>query len=357
MSTPGSGTLALRPPPTFVVGTGRTGSTLLSEMLRRHPRVLSLNEFLVSLGGDAALSGAPVDGPAYWSTLARPHPAFAAMSRAGVPLPEFRYPATGRFAPGDVPALALMVLPHLTDDPDALLDRLRPVVRGWGVRPGTEHHLALFALLAEVLGRPVAVERSGHSLSWVAALHRAYPDARFVHMHRDGPDCALSMSRHGGYRAAGLATEILELTGARHIRDVDESRRRMLPPALAALLDGDGFLAAHTVDHAVPLRHYGRMWSEMVVTGLAALGELPPERCTTLSYEKLIGAPADELTRLARFLGVEAPPDWVEGCGALVDRGRGGGIARLAVDERAELLAACAPGARLMGLRAASPVR
>ena len=31
--------------PTFVVGTGRCGSTMLSNMLREHPKVLSLSEF------------------------------------------------------------------------------------------------------------------------------------------------------------------------------------------------------------------------------------------------------------------------------------------------------------------------
>ena len=35
--------------PTFIVGTGRCGSTMLSNMLREHPKVLSLSEFLPSL--------------------------------------------------------------------------------------------------------------------------------------------------------------------------------------------------------------------------------------------------------------------------------------------------------------------
>jgi hypothetical protein len=31
--------------PTFVVGTGRCGSTMLSNMVREHPRILSLCDF------------------------------------------------------------------------------------------------------------------------------------------------------------------------------------------------------------------------------------------------------------------------------------------------------------------------
>lgn len=46
-------------PPVFIVGTGRCGSTMLSNMLRKHPDVLSLSEFLVAvtdLGSRTALA-------------------------------------------------------------------------------------------------------------------------------------------------------------------------------------------------------------------------------------------------------------------------------------------------------------
>jgi len=52
-----------------------------------------------------------------------------------------------------------------------------------------------FDRLAALLGRHVVVERSGGSLPVTGLLRRHFPDARFVHMCRDGPDCALSMSR------------------------------------------------------------------------------------------------------------------------------------------------------------------
>ena len=42
--------------PVFVVGTGRCGSTMLSNMLRIHPEVLSLSEFMVAI---ADLGGTP----------------------------------------------------------------------------------------------------------------------------------------------------------------------------------------------------------------------------------------------------------------------------------------------------------
>jgi hypothetical protein len=51
----------------------------------------------------------------------------------------------------------------------------------------------------------VVVERSAASLNMVGALRGQFPAARFVHLYRDGPDCALSMSRHPVFRREILA--------------------------------------------------------------------------------------------------------------------------------------------------------
>src|ERR1044072_5512427 len=143
-------------PLTFVVGTGRCGSTALSEVLRLHPHVLSLSELMASLEPSALPEGplpeGPVSGEEFWEVLAGP-PAFAnRLIREGFGLPEHTYPGSasgGRFsAEGDgIPAVALTALPHLSDDPDALFDALRPVVCGRARGPVGEHYRALFEAL------------------------------------------------------------------------------------------------------------------------------------------------------------------------------------------------------------------
>ena len=75
---------------TFVIGTGRSGSTALSRILNAHPDVLSLNEFMASVG-DAAFPEGMLTGPEFWQTLFRPAPHFERMIRSGLPLPEFLY--------------------------------------------------------------------------------------------------------------------------------------------------------------------------------------------------------------------------------------------------------------------------
>ena len=74
--------------PTFVVGAGRCGPTMLSNMLREHPDILSLSEFLsmVSDGEQLRAAGFRVqnaDGRAHDAGRPRPRTSDAASRRVG----------------------------------------------------------------------------------------------------------------------------------------------------------------------------------------------------------------------------------------------------------------------------------
>ncbi|MEE1831438.1 sulfotransferase [Streptomyces sp. SP17KL33] len=334
---------------TFVYGTGRSGSTALSRILNAHPDVLSLNEYMASVG-DASFPTGQVSGGEFWQALSRPAPHFERMTRSGLPLPEFLHTRRpGRYAASTsgIPALSLMVLPHLTEDPDALLDELGATVVRWPERPAAEHHRALFGLLCARFGRTAVVERSGYSTGWAPGLRETFPEARFVHMFRDGPDCALSMSRHPGYRTICLLREIRTRTGVDSLADLTPEHVRALPPDLAPLLD-DRFDPSLVRDRPIPLRTFGTLWSELVTEGTEFLRLLPADRRATLSYEGLLDHPVEELTRLARFIGVAPDPQWLHAGSALLDHGRRDSAAALPATERAALRDACAPGAHAL---------
>ncbi|MCZ0986256.1 sulfotransferase family protein [Streptomyces diastatochromogenes] len=336
----------------FVIGTGRSGSTALSRILNTHPDVLSLNEFMASVG-DAAFPEGKLTGEEFWQLLFRPAPHFERMIRSGLPLPEFLYTRRpGRYAAETtgIPALSLMVLPHLTDDPDGLLDELRAALVRWPERTAAEHHRALFGLLCERFGRTAVVERSGYSTGWAPGLRAAFPDARFVHMFRDGPDCALSMSRHPGYRTISLLREIKARADVDSLADLTDEHVRSLPADLSPLLD-ERFDPALVRDRDVPLRAFGALWSELVTEGTEFLGRLPAWQRTTLAYEDLLDDPAEELTRLAEFIGVDPLPQWLLAASALLDHSRRGSALRLPAAELAELRESCAPGTHVLESR------
>lgn len=329
---------------TFVVGTGRCGSTALSSVVRRHPRVLGLSELIASVE-PGALPEQDLSGREFWDLLASPRPFADRMMREGTPLPEHLYPRVpgGRFAArdGGVPAICLTTLPHLTDAPDALFDALEPQLAARGTAPVAEHYRALFDALADECGggRSAVVERSGFSLASVPRLREVFPEARFVHLFRDGPDCALSMSRHDGFRLLRTVAQAGEGT--------EEQR---LAAELGRLLADDGFDLRGVLERPVPVERFGELWSGMIAEGLRHLAEVPDERLVSLSYEDLLADPEGQLKRLAGHFGVVAAPEWLAAGAATLDGGRRGAARALPAEERDRLETACAPGMRALGL-------
>src|SRR5438309_1715222 len=128
--------------PVIVVSTGRSGSTLLSNMIREHRELLSLSELFILLG-DAAFPEGPVSGARFWGILSRPNPQIHGLQRSGVTFAELLYePGPGRrfTAEAGIPPVMLVMLPHLVPDPEALYDELEDWVPGLDARPVGEQY-------------------------------------------------------------------------------------------------------------------------------------------------------------------------------------------------------------------------
>jgi hypothetical protein len=321
---------------------------MISRILHQHPDVLSISEFFTNpenpMVYSEGFSTLELDGQELWQVLTAPNDFIVHLVHAGLALPEFRYPlGKGRFTLSTgVPTICHSVLPMLTDDPDALFDKMAAEVQKWPRRLAADQFRALFQWLGDPMGRRVTVERSGGSVRLIRQMRRDFPEARFVHIYRDGPDCALSMSRHPSFRLLGINMDAMTLIGGSAPQDAladPELLAEQFEGLLAPPYDAERFN-----NYELPLPFFGQIWSTMVCEGMSALSEFPAEIWMSLKYEDLLADPDAELTRLAEFLGVPARPDWLSNATHFVDSRREGQARSLDEATQEALREACEPG-------------
>jgi len=336
--------------PLFIVGTGRCGSTMLSNIVRRHPDMLSLSEFFTSLGSRAFL-GRRLTGEAVFRRLNTLPAEGRAMLENGFQLDEFlyRFSPGSRYQPHNVPPIMGSTMPHITDDAEGVWDELASALRRRGSETLADQYRFVFDWLAHRFGKSVWIERSGASLPFVPTLGRMFPDARFVHIHRDGRDTALSMRRHHFFRWRVLAAERMRRFG------INPFDPRSLPgtspwvPLLSWIWFKLVFRADRYRREVIELPSFGRFWSRMIEQGTAHLNALPEERVLTMRYERVLAFPREELTRFIRFVGREfEDPVWTDAAAALV-RPQEARWPTLDPAEQRALADACEPGQSILG--------
>lgn len=297
-------------PPIFVIGTGRCGSTMVSNMLRQHPEVLSLSEFFTFITDlwnrlPQAFPEGIVDTAQFWGILSTRYPRQNLMMRHGVAIDEVLYPHASplsRFnAETGVPAILQTTLPHLTSDCDALFDEAEQFVATLPPARIEDHYVQFFRWLQNRFQRRVWIERSGSSLRGITWLIQYFPQAKFIHMVREGQDCALSMSRHYGFRMALIATLLLGEMGCDPYEDADRSNCRDLPSELSCFLP-EHFDAEAFRNYELSPSLYGHFWSGELKRCLPALAQLPEECVLTLAFEDFIADPERLVRELITFV-------------------------------------------------------
>lgn len=324
----------------FIVGTGRCGSTLLSRMMAEHPAVLSVFEFFNGLDMTRRFSPEPMSGPEFAELISQEHPFVTMVLSRGYEVPEITYP----FGPGAryrrddrLPWVLVSTLPRLTDEPDALFDETIAFAQTLPRQHLAQHYRALFEWLAQRLGRSCWIERSGSSIDYLAALHEFFPRARFLHLHRDGRETALSMREHHAYR---LAISLLYQLDADGPPSIEELRRIDEPGSdrITKLLESKP-----------PAEYFGRYWSQELEHGLPAVAKLAPGQYQEVRFEDLVSRPRETLRTIADFFELDASDVWLERAAGLVRGVPPTRFDKLSTEEQRRLTEACAPGMRLLG--------
>ena len=329
------GSVAMPPIPTFVLSTGRCGSTLLSEIFRAHPRVLSLSEFFTVLGSDGAFSDSPIGGPAFWKLLSMPNPDTAPLLRLNLRLqtPEILYRPRSLDDPAlkdGVAPLLMGPLPHITGTPDHLFVEIRDFALSRGEDSRRNHYDALFDWLRVRLGKEIWVERSGSSLGYASQILAYWPNCKVIHLYRDGRDCAVSMSRNPMFRRT-LARLMAEKQGA-----WPYGNRSIFEPEIYDSLQ-------------IPIERFGLMWTLQVLRGVRLLRRMPADQILDVQYERFVADPVAQVSRIVAFvLPGRVDPTWIAEVAEKVQP-TASHWRVLPAEQRRALERACRPGLDVLG--------
>jgi putative sulfotransferase len=192
-------------------------------------------------------------------------------------------------------------------------------------------------------GKQVWVERSGGSLRAVPRLAKSLPEAKFVHILRDGRDCAISMSKHTGFRMMMACTVMSQILGydpydtddRKGVEDLPDLYYRLLPEHF----DAEAFARLDA-----PPALFAYYWSGEMMRGLKALSELPADRVLTIHFEDILSRPEPWLRRLVEFIGPEfVHGNWIGKAASMIRPVRSS-WRTLPVAQQSVLTEACRPG-------------
>ncbi len=186
----------------FVISTGRSGSTMLSTMLHENRRLLSGSEFMAAFGATNRYPDGPMDSAELVRRVSAVGALGRLMAQRSIAYKETTYDSSrGRYQSRlNMPTILRAALPLLAaDDPDALFDELAAWAAAQPTRSVGDQYRALLAWFCERLGRDAWVERSGASIRYLGETFDVFPEARYLHLHRDGPESALSMTEHAWF--------------------------------------------------------------------------------------------------------------------------------------------------------------
>lgn len=322
---------------------------MVSDILNLHPDVLSLSEFFSFIGAGPFLRRR-ISGERMWRLCSEQQNHTRLMLRDDYS--EFEYPldAPGaRFTKADVPPILCATLPHITDEYHGIFEELAPFVSEQPRQSPAAHFRSLFEWLCARFGRSVWVERSGGSLLFGAILLREFPDARVIHIYRDGRETAISMSRHYLFRMIVATMRALKSWGIDAMASMSGGRfwdriSLWLELFTSALINPDKLPY-----DKLTLADFGHFWSGMIGRGERMFGHFPPDRLLNLRFEDVQADPETQIRRLIRFIDPSLENEaWLRKAAA-VPHPTPPKFASLDAADRAALNAACRPGLEWLG--------
>lgn len=348
----------------FVVGTGRCGSTLFSRMLAESPQVASLFEFFGGLDPGLRFDTAPLDGKEFAALISSEQPVVTAFLARGYQEPEIIYPfgPRSRYRRQDpLPWILVGTLPRLSEDPDSLYDEAMAFASSLPKQSLALHYQQLMDWLTKRVNREIWIERSGCSIESIGSLNEFFPDSRFLHLHRDGPEAALSMREHPAFRLAVFLIYQLAANpgGASDLGEMDlNAVPEGIDPIAQAVHLGEidwsapprpGDPISRILDSRPAVEFFGRYWTDQLIHGVRCLTRIDADQYLDVRFEDLVSKPKEVLRLTCDFFELDPDADgWIDRAAALVRGIPPTRFEKLAKDEQERLTRACVVGRQLL---------
>lgn len=310
----------------FIVGTGRCGSTLLSNMFNLNEQILSISEFftgITDLGTlmDECFPKEQISAKHFWSLLSSPPKKQNLMLKEGIAAKEILYKISdnAHFTnETGIPAIMLTTLPHISDNPDELFYELEQYILSLPNAYISVFYNAFFEWLKKRLNKQIWIERSGGSLRGIHRLYKTFPDAKFIHIVRAGQNCSISMEKHYAFRLVMVVFQLMEILGVDPFEDSNREWVDDLYDDIAYFLP-ENFDAEKFKNFRLSPSLFGYYWSGEIAEGMKTFAKIPNKQKLTIQYEHILSDPIASVQKIAKFVGNEyCSEKWINQASALI---------------------------------------
>lgn len=172
-----------------------------------------------------------------------------------------------------------------------------------------------FAKIGAAYRAHTVVEKTCATSLRVEFVARAFPDARYIFIHRDGRDAAPSAMKrwnapfdlaYTARKARYVPSTDVPYYARRFLDGVIERRRQKGAPVEGRVTnwwgprpdDAQQLMAKHSLDELSVIQ-----WQRCVEATIRGLGAVDPSRVLDVEYERFVGDPSNQLQRILDFLG------------------------------------------------------
>src|SRR5262249_52482069 len=147
-----------------------------------------------------------------------------------------------------------------------------------------------YSVLATATGRSVVGDKTPDYCAYMIVLRSLWPDAKFIHVIRDGRDVALSMSKHEGYQLMAS----------------------LMIPNWVPLAFDKRYGLGDRLNRDPSLEDYIALWDLRLRRILDDAKRLVPSSYFEIRYEDILNNSRASVARLAEFLNVSCPQKWLD---------------------------------------------